>query len=262
MESSSHMRAGSIATRSDSPEEKRRRTMTFPANSGVQVLSSRRGFTLLELMISITLIGIIALIVAGAMRLGYRSVDAGERKIGSLERLRASLSIIDSQIQSEIPLTIDEDGSRKFYFRGEKGILQFPTNYSLWGGQTGYVVVTYSVVPDERGKQTLWIAESIIGAENKVEAKLFESLDEIAFQYFYKGPTDEEGKWVEQWTEDTAIPEKVSVRLVQGTRELSLVIPMRTKGSLTRQPSGSTPTTPTGGSTPRGGDPHDVFSGN
>ena len=204
-------------------------------------MSSRRGFTLLELMISITLIGIIVLIVAGAMRLGYRSVDAGERKIESLERMRASLSLIDSQIQSEIPLTIDEDGSRKYYFKGEKRTLLFPSNHSLWGGQMGYVVVTYSVVPDNRGKQTLWVSESIIGAENKIEAKLFESLDDISFQYFYKGPTDEQGSWVEQWTDDTDIPEKVSVRLVQGPRELSLVIPMRARGSLARQPSATVP---------------------
>jgi general secretion pathway protein J len=205
--------------------------MKSPVNSGVPVLSSRRGFTLLELMISITLIGIIVLIVAGAMRLGYRSVDAGERKIESLERMRASLTLIDSQIQSEIPLTIDEDGSRKYYFKGEKGTLLFPSNYSLWGGQTGYVVVTYSVVPDERGKQTLWISET----------KLFESLDEISFQYFYQGPTDQEGNWVEQWTENTDIPKKVRVRLVQGTRELSLIIPMKTRGSLARQPSATAP---------------------
>jgi hypothetical protein len=185
------------------------------------------------------------------MRLGYRSVDAGERKIESLERMRVSLTLIDSQIQSEIPLTIDENGSRKYYFKGEKGTLLFPSNYSLWGGQMGYVVVTYSVIPDARGKQTLWISESIIGAENKNETKLFESLDEISFQYFYKGPTDQEGSWVEQWTDTTDIPEKVSVRLVQGTRELSLIIPMRARGSLARQPSVSPPT---------GGDPRDVFN--
>jgi len=230
-----------MPTRSDSPERMHHQTMRFPANASMPVLGSRRGFTLLELMISITLIGIIVLIVAGAMRLGYRSVDAGERKIESLERMRASLSLIDSQIQSEIPLTIDEDGSRKYYFQGEKGTLVFPSNYSLWGGQMGYVAVTYSVVPDNRGKQTLWVSESMIGAENKMEAKLFESLDEISFQYFYKGPTDQQGSWVEQWTDNTDIPEKVSVRLVQGTRELSLVIPMRARGSLAKQPSATVP---------------------
>ncbi|HXX81117.1 MAG TPA: prepilin-type N-terminal cleavage/methylation domain-containing protein [Thermodesulfovibrionales bacterium] len=211
--------------------------MKILTNSEVPHLSSGKGFTLLELMISITLIGIITLIVAGAMRLGYRSVDAGEGKIESLERMRVSLTLINCQIQSEIPLTIDEDGSRKYYFKGEKGILLFPSNFSLWGGQTGYVVVTYSVIPDARGKQTLWISESTVGVGNKNEARLFESLDEISFQYFYKGPTDEQGSWVEQWTDDTDIPEKVKVHLMQGTRELSLIIPMRTRGSLARQPS-------------------------
>src|SRR5512136_1554467 len=105
MEPSSRIPPDSIPGRSDSPGRARYRTMRFPANSGGPVLSSRRGFTLLELMISITLIGIIAVIIAGAMRLGYRSVDAGERKIESLERMRVSLTLIDSQIQSEIPLT-------------------------------------------------------------------------------------------------------------------------------------------------------------
>lgn len=198
----------------------------------------------MELMISITLIGIIALIVAGAMRLAYRSVDAGGRKIQSLERIRVSLTLIDSQIQSEIPLTIDEDGSRKYYFKGEKGTLLFPSNYSLWGGQMGYVLVTYSVLQDAMGKQALWISENTIGTANKNETKLFESLDEISFQYFYKGPADQQGNWVEQWTDTANIPEKVRVRLVQGNRELSLVIPMRTKGLLTRQPSSQTSKTP------------------
>lgn len=227
-----------VAPAPDDPLKRaRHRTTRFPANSGMPFLCSRRGFTLLELMISITLIGIIVLIVAGAMRLGYRSVDAGERKIESLERMRASLTLIDSQIQSEIPLTIDEDGSRKYYFKGEKGSLMFPSNHSLWGGQMGYVLVTYTVVPDERGKQTLLISEGIIGVENRNEATLFESLDEISFQYFYKGPTDQQGSWVEQWTDNTDVPEKVRVRVVQGTSELSLVIPMRARGSLARPPS-------------------------
>jgi len=57
------------------------------------------GFTLLELIISITLLAIIVLIVAGAASLGYRSFSTGEKKLNAIERLRASLIIIDAQIQ-------------------------------------------------------------------------------------------------------------------------------------------------------------------
>jgi general secretion pathway protein J len=203
----------------------------------------RDGFTLLELMISITMLGIIVLITAGAMRLGFRAVDTGEKKMERLERMRASLNIIDSQIQSEIPLTYNDDGARKYAFKGTRESLRFPTNYSLWSGQMGYVMVTYTVVSQDNGKQALYASENIVGTEGKREAKLFEAADRIAFGYFYKDPTEEEGRWIEEWTDETNIPEKVKLHLIQGSQELSLVIPMRARGSLVQTPPSSTSST-------------------
>jgi len=52
---------------------------------------SCRGFTLLELLISLVMIGMIAIIISSAMRLGIRAVSTGETKIDHLERTRASL---------------------------------------------------------------------------------------------------------------------------------------------------------------------------
>jgi general secretion pathway protein J len=200
----------------------------------------KAGFTLLELIISIALIGIIVLIIAGAMRLGFRSVDSGEKKIESLERMRASLNIIDSQIQSEIPLTYDDEGGRKYYFKGERGFMQFPTNYSIWGGEIGYVVAAYKVESGDNGKEVLYVSENIIGIEGKRDTKLFDAFEMIYFEYFFKDPTEEEGKWVDQWTDDVNIPEKIKLHLVEGTRDLSIIIPFRARGSLTQMPSGST----------------------
>jgi general secretion pathway protein J len=198
------------------------------------------GFTLLELMISIAIIGIIILIISGAMRLGLRSIDSGEKRVESLERIRASLNIIDSQIQSEIPLTYVEDVNTKYYFKGEREFMQFSTNYSIWGGEKGYVIVTYTVEPGENGKQVLYASENLVGLETKRDTKLFDSFEKIYFEYFFKDPTEEEGKWVEQWTDDANIPEKVRLHLIEGTRDLSITIPFRARGSLSQTPSGST----------------------
>jgi general secretion pathway protein J len=196
-----------------------------------------KGFTLLELIISIALLGIIVLIVAGATRLGFRSVDSGEKKIESLERLRTSLSIIESQIQSEIPLTYDEDGSRKYYFRGSRDSLQFSTNSSLLSGQRGYVLTSYTVVRGQNGKQVLYLSENSVGTENKTETKLLEGFDEIYFEYFYKDPSEEQGAWVTEYPDDTSMPEKITLHVAQGARDLSMIIPMRTPGSLAKAPS-------------------------
>ena len=198
---------------------------------------SCKGFTLLELLISLVMIGGIAIIITGAMRLGIRTVSTGETKIDHLERTRASFNIVDSQIQSQMPLTFEENGEKKYYFQGEKEYIQFSTNYSLWGGQKGYVTVRYKVESDDTGKQFLAVAENIIGTNSNREARLFTSADAIHFEYFFKDPAEEKGKWVEKWTDTANIPEKVNFHLIYGAKDLSMIIPMRTSGSISQASS-------------------------
>jgi len=199
--------------------------------------NSRSGFTLLELLISLVMIGVIAIIITGAIRLGIRAVNKGETKIDHLERTRASFNIIDSQIQSQIPLTFEENGEKKYYFQGDKESLQFSTNYSLWGGQKGYVMVRYKAESDDTGKQFLAVSENIIGTNSNRETRLFSTVDEIYFEYFFKDPTEEKGKWVDKWTDTANIPEKVKLHLIYGEKDIPMIIPMRTSGSLSQTSS-------------------------
>jgi len=192
-----------------------------------------RGFTLLELLISISLIVMIVVVVAGTMQLGYRSVEVGEKKIDSLNRFRMSLLMIDAQLQSEVPLAYDGENGREFYFKGERKSLQFSTNYSIWDGRRGYVVAAYRIEPDNYGRQVMYVSENVIGLKSKRETKLFDTMDDIYFEYFNKATTTED-KWTPQWTETTEIPEKVRIQIHQGATRLSLVIPTRARGSLLR----------------------------
>jgi general secretion pathway protein J len=192
---------------------------------------SERGFTLLELTVSIALIGIIVLIVVGAMRLGLRSIESGEKRTESLERIRSSLGIIDSQIQSFVPLTYIEDGEKKFYFTGTGEFMEFATNYSVWGGEKGFVIASYSIQPSETGRQVLSVSETVAGREDKRETKLIDSFEKIYIEYFYKDPVEEEGRWIDQWTETQLTPEKVRIHLVTGSQDLAMIIPLRVKAS-------------------------------
>jgi len=185
-----------------------------------------RGFTLLELLISITMIGLIALIVTAAVRLGSRSVDGGERRIESLERLKNSIDIIESQIMSEIPLSYDEDGNKKYYFQGERESVQFATTYSIWGNQRGYVLASLKVEVDNTGKKSLRVRESPLIGGVEAETTLFDRLDDIYFEYFYKDPTEEEGRWVREWTDEMNMPEKIRIGIVREKRDFSIILPI------------------------------------
>ena len=204
---------------------------------------NEKGFTLLELLISMVMLGIIVVILVGALRLGFRSVDSGERKADSLERMRVSLSVIDSQIQSQTALTYQEEEAQNYYFTGERDSLEFSTNYSIWGGQKGYVVVSYSVL-EEKGKAVLYASEHIVGVEETRGIKLLDAFDNIYFEYFYKGPTDEVGNWVEEWTDTSQIPAKIKIHLIKGGKDIPLIVPVRIGGSMLEKDLASTANEP------------------
>jgi general secretion pathway protein J len=190
------------------------------------------GFTLLELIISITLVAIIVLIISVAANLGYRSFNAGEKKMNAVERLRSSLTIIDAQIQSGVPLTLEEGGVKQYYFAGEQDSLKFSTNYSIWGGQRGYVIVNYRVDTDDRGKRTLFASEYKVGMENQKETKLLEGFDEITFDYYKQDATEEEGEWITQWVDEEMMPIRIRINLVRGSNSLSYIMPVRVGGAI------------------------------
>jgi prepilin-type N-terminal cleavage/methylation domain-containing protein len=213
-------------------------------NTGCGRLDSR-GFTLLELLIAIAMTAIIVVIVAGAMKLSIRSVDRGEKRIDALERIRTSINIVEAQIQSMTGLTYDDNGEKKHYFKAARDSLKFSTDYSIWGGQRGYTVVSYTVVTGNNGKQTMKATENVAGIDNGKDTPLLGSFDKVYFEYYSKGPTDEKGSWVDEWTDDINIPEKVKLHLVSGQNNFALIIPVRAAAFLNEKAAApNTPGTP------------------
>ncbi len=189
------------------------------------------GFTLLEVTISIVLMVSIVLIAGGAMRLAYRSVEGGQKKIAALERVRASVSIINAQIQSAAPLLTGEDGSSRIEFEGAGDSLTLATNYSIWGGRRGHVVVEYRVMRDEGGRQSLGATESVAETGQHRETTLFQGYAAIYFAYCGATDPGTEEEWTNEWDDSKTIPEKVRLVLVSGqNRSIAFTIPVRVHG--------------------------------
>jgi len=190
-----------------------------------------RGFTLLELMISIVLVAMIVIILAASMRAGYRSLEGGEKKAESMERFRVSMRLVDSQLQSCLPLTVKEEDLKRSVFIGARDSMTFASNRSLFGGRKGYVIASYRIESDEKGKQALFLKENTIGMENEKETKLLDGLDTIRFEYFQAEKTKGlgGGGWSDELADTTDLPQKVKLHFEQGARKFSVTIPLRTR---------------------------------
>jgi hypothetical protein len=110
--------------------------------------------------------------------------------------------------------------------------LKFSTNYSIWGGQRGYVIVNYRVETDDKGKKTLLASEYKVGMENQKETKLLEGFNEISFDYFRQEVAEEEGEWITQWVDEEMMPTKIRLNLVRGSTSLTYIMPVRVGGAI------------------------------
>ncbi|MEN6317517.1 MAG: prepilin-type N-terminal cleavage/methylation domain-containing protein [Syntrophaceae bacterium] len=200
-------------------------------NYGKRFHDSCGGFTLLELLISIVLLTLIVIITMGAMKIGSRSVVAGEIRMDTQERFRTVFQIIDAQIQSMSPLTYDKDGNKKYYFKGDKKTLRLSTNYSIWTGERGYVIVDYRVENDGSGKDILTASERIPGFEGHSDVRLIDASG-ITFEYFQKDTADDKGTWRDTLDEGTSLPDEIRVNILSGSQKLSMLFPVRLKGEM------------------------------
>ena len=184
---------------------------------------NKRGFTLLELLISITMLALIIGIMSGALSLASQSLNKGAEKINSLERVMTSFSLVESQIQSLFISQLVDEAEKKNLFSGQKDRLLFSTNYSIWGGIKGNTLVEYAVGIDDWGKQYVKVTENTVGMETKRETVLFTGCDAIYFEYFLPSIL-EGGKWVDEWpAEEKSLPEKININIISGAKKMSLI---------------------------------------
>ena len=185
---------------------------------------NQRGFTLLELMIAITLLALIVGLITGALSMAYKTVEKGERKIENLEQKKIVFSLIESQIQSAFSSFYDDQGEQKSRFVGEKDSMVFASNYSIWRGAGGNSLVRYFIKTSDQGKSILHVEEQILGTNIGYEARLTKDFDTITFEYYMENSL-EEAKWVDQWPEDEKkLPRKIRICFADGMNKKILTV--------------------------------------
>jgi general secretion pathway protein J len=106
---------------------------------------AERGFTLVELVIALTVLSLLSLALWGTVSLGARSASIGERKSEQARRYRIATDLIVRQLRSAAPLhVVDEDEEQaQPYFIGESERVSFVTAAPQSPNSSGLAVVDY-----------------------------------------------------------------------------------------------------------------------
>ncbi len=199
------------------------------------------GFTLLELILSLTIMGVVLLIIFGALRIGTRAWEKGEEDVAIYQRQRAVLGLLSQQIASACIHDLkSDDADGTFYFKGSEETMEFVSRTPIVPGTlTGVVFVKYEVLKAvEEGKRQLKLYEKDAGflkEEDLLSQKdedfftLIPGVEDLQFEYLREDEdgTSWQGTWDPSETDGMPLAVKILLRQDEASAPLNIVIPIR-----------------------------------
>jgi len=173
------------------------------------------GFTLLELVVAITLTGLVLVLLYGGLRLGRDGWDSGEARAEATNRLRLAEEFLRRQLAQSLTVYWTNDRQERIVvFAGETNRIEFVAPMLAQLGQGGLYRVRI-----EGGDGRLWIrwrpylpADPNAGQER--ETVLLEGVSGVEWAYFgVERDDDPRPQWRSQWTSPARRPLLVRLNL-------------------------------------------------
>ncbi len=211
------------------------------------------GFTLLEMLVAVTLVALLAVTLWGMMRIAISSWQRGTEFMDENQQHRATLDLVEKQMASLFPLippmNLQTGAGTSPIFSGSDTGMQFISVCSLrFRDNPGLTWVSYDAIRGSEGDVALVAREmrylgfdpnadtAGVFQEEVPTTTLFENLDSLTFEYFDPGTEEIPPQWVSTW--DTkelgrmpvAISLNLTARATNGvTRSRQIVVPVIAK---------------------------------
>ena len=181
-----------------------------------------RGFTLLELLVAITLLGLLMAALFGGLRLGARVWETGESRLDAAARIHIVQDLLRQRLAQALPLeaVLEEGEGYEPAFLGQVDGVRFAT---LLPDHLGGELVLMELVLAEAGPEgtadlvlRLRRLEPDAGIEGDVppeERVLLERVESLELAYFGPFRQDEPPEWWEAWEGRAELPQLLLLQL-------------------------------------------------
>jgi general secretion pathway protein J len=210
------------------------------------------GFTLLELLIAITLLAMLAVGIWSVLSISIRSWSRGTDAIDINQRHRSTLDMVQKQIASMYPLyapiSRDTNMQSSVIFSGTENSLRFISLSSLQlFDDSGLMIVSYEMDRDAEGnaflaeKEMRYTGQSLdeLVLSTSRSISIFDDLQSCNFEYYDPGDADNPAQWVVEWDGSALqrLPAAVRMTMIAqdsqaGTINRQIIIPLHAQASL------------------------------
>ena len=169
-----------------------------------------QGFTLLEVLVVLSLLAVLLLLVGGALLGANRAVSKAQRYTVSLDENRAAQQFLRTAISEALPLDVTEDDSQADgFFVGTAERLQF---VSTLPGVLGGGIQRFTL---QRVEQDFQVAFSQLESHTPVLRNepqvLLHNIEAVQFSYRGVSPLGQPTGWISAWPWPRRLPTAVRV---------------------------------------------------
>ena len=166
-----------------------------------------KGFTLLEVLLAMTILSLIAVIIGVSLRLGIRAWERGESDADDSQKIRYVVEKFSQQIKSVYPYQMLIDGERVIAFKGKSDSIFFITS-STKPSEGGLKWISYFVEDGNLVMQEGLLPDKQVMEKISKEGKDLD-LDASGLKFEYFSSKDKD--WKESWDSKTELPGAVKI---------------------------------------------------
>ena len=179
------------------------------------------GFTLVELLVAFTLLGLIAVLFAGAFQFGARIWESGSERAEAGEEVRVAQGLLRRQLaRSVAKLRSRQDGDAPALFQGTRGALSFLAPFPAQDSDDGLYRQSLTLERTKDGGQLIYAWSPLAEGDAEpaaVEAAsgrvvLLERVAALESAYFDPGDDETPAGWRDGWAAET-LPRLVRLRV-------------------------------------------------
>lgn len=180
-----------------------------------------RGFTLVELLVGLSLLSLILLLLFGGFRFGLRAWEAGGDRIAAVNEIEMAQHLLRRQLAEAQPVTIGSlSQGVPTLFQGDDAGVTFVSPLPAHRGVGGFYVFSIATREDRGGRQLLlrwrrFRPDTVAGSDfdPKDESVLVNGIESIAIEYFGQPTVATSARWLQRWDGTVGLPQLFRLRV-------------------------------------------------
>ncbi len=180
----------------------------------------QRGFSLLEVMLAILLLGLLLAGAYSGITTARRSMRSGEMLIERVDKMRTVQEFLRHQVSRILPFPYAQDGVKTEVFQGDGKFMRFVAPMPGYLSRGGAYVQTLALTSGNEGMQLVFTS-TLLNGFSKDKSKtneestvvLLDHIEDGTFRYRGLNQQGELMDWAENWKDSSTTPLLVSFDL-------------------------------------------------